>query len=106
MVNVERTDSARVCTYNTWVIGKCRGNTPLDWGSCKKFVTSESECIAHPECHWETVSSEEHKPLVEVHWLAVEKTEGGVLGAYPFIAGDASQRRDDGFFRRRLHAGA
>jgi hypothetical protein len=88
MNDVERTDSAQVCTYNTWVIGKCRGNTPLDWGSCKKFVTSESECVAQPECHWETVSSEGHKPLVEVHWMAVEKTEGGVLGAYPFIAGD------------------
>jgi hypothetical protein len=86
---VER-DESNICVYNEWVIGKCRGKTPLDWGSCKAFVSSESECTAHPECVWEKVEGEHTHPLVEVHWLAVEKTEEGVLGAYPFIAGDTS----------------
>jgi len=85
--DVEKTES-NICKYNKFVIGKCRGVTPLDWGSCKKYVTSDTECIAHPECVWEKVASEHTKPIVEVHWLAVEKTEEGVLGAYPFIAGD------------------
>jgi hypothetical protein len=87
--NVEKTEE-NICVYNLRVIGKCRGVTPLDWGSCKKYVSSEDECVAHPECVWETVESDHHHPLVEVHWLAVEKTEGGVLGAYPFLAGDTS----------------
>jgi hypothetical protein len=79
-----------ICVYNEWVIGKCRGATVMDWGTCKQYVTSETECTSHPECVWETIAGEHTKPLVEVHWLAVEKTEEGVLGAYPFIAGDTS----------------
>jgi hypothetical protein len=86
---VEKTKH-NVCVYNENVIGKCRGVTPLDWGSCKNFVTSETECKAHPECVWETVAAEHTAPLVEVHWMAVEKTDAGVLGAYPFIAGDTT----------------
>merc|ERR1719487_905271 len=79
-----------VCVYNEFVIGKCRGKTALDWGSCKQYVTSETECTNHPECVWTTIEAEHTKPLVEVHWMAVEKTEDGVLGAYPFIAGETS----------------
>jgi hypothetical protein len=77
-----------ICVYNEKVIGRCRGNTPLDWGSCKTYVTSEDACVSHPECHWETNEAEHTAPLVEVNWIAIEKTDDGVLGAYPFIAGD------------------
>jgi hypothetical protein len=79
-----------ICEFHDVVIGKCRGVTPFDWGSCKGYVTSKDECTAHPECVWTTIDADHTAPLVEVHWLAVEKTEGGVLGAYPFIAGDTS----------------
>jgi len=87
--NEERTQEG-ICVFNEWVIGKCRGKTPLDWGSCKKYVTSEDECKTHSECEWMTIAAEHTHPLVEVHWMAVEKTEAGVLGAYPFIAGDTT----------------